>query len=72
MHRIFPLGTGCAPFRSFIEERVSQSAGGKLKFMCGQRQRETGTYPSFRIELNVPLQHRSLAGIKSRRLEREN
>lgn len=29
----FPLGTGCAPFRSLIEERVSQSAGGKLGFV---------------------------------------
>ena len=33
MRCIFPLGTGCAPFRSFIEERVSRSAGGKLVFV---------------------------------------
>ena len=32
MHGGYPVGTGCAPFRSLIEERVSQSAGGKLKF----------------------------------------
>ena len=30
-----PLGTGCAPFRSFIEERVSQSAGGKMSVTFG-------------------------------------
>ena len=33
MRCIFPLGTGCAPFRSLIEERVSQSAGGKRGFV---------------------------------------
>ena len=34
---LFPTGTGCAPFRSLIEERVSQSAGGKLGFVLKVR-----------------------------------
>ena len=47
MHRIFPLGTGCAPFRSFIEERMSQSAGGKLKLKMHKMR--TGAESVFKI-----------------------
>ena len=39
LHGIFHLGTGCAPFRSLIEDRVAQSAGGKLQFGLGGRKK---------------------------------
>ena len=43
MHGDFTLGTGCAPFRSLIEERVAQSAGVSCSLALGERKREAST-----------------------------